>query len=53
VAVLYVPFLQPVFNTVTLRWAQWELMLPLIFVPAVVAELTKWGTNLKAGRAAR
>jgi Ca2+-transporting ATPase len=53
VAVLYVPFLQPVFNTVTLGWAQWELMLPLMFVPAVVAELTKWGTNLKARRAAR
>jgi Ca2+-transporting ATPase len=51
-AVLYVPFLQPVFNTVTLGWAQWELMLPLMFVPAVVAELTKWGTNLRARRSA-
>jgi Ca2+-transporting ATPase len=53
VAVLYVPFLQPVFDTVTLGWAQWQLMLPLIFVPAVVAELTKWGTSLRARRAAR
>ncbi len=53
VMVLYVPFLQTVFDTVTLGWAQWELMLPLIFVPAVVAELTKWGTNLRAKRAAR
>jgi Ca2+-transporting ATPase len=52
-AVLYVPFLQPVFNTVTLGWAQWELMLPLLFVPAVVAELTKWGTSLRARRAPR
>ena len=53
VAVLYVPFLQTVFDTVTLGWAQWELMLPLIFVPAVVAELTKWGTGLRAKRSAR
>jgi Ca2+-transporting ATPase len=53
VAVLYVPFLQPVFDTVTLGWAQWRLMLPLIFVPAVVAELTKWGTSLAAKRSAR
>ncbi|MCX6070182.1 MAG: cation-translocating P-type ATPase [Chloroflexi bacterium] len=52
-AVLYVPFLQPVFNTVTLGWAQWQLMLPLVLVPAVVAELTKWGTSLRARRAAR
>jgi Ca2+-transporting ATPase len=41
-AVIYVPFLQPVFNTVSLGLAQWELMLPLLFVPAVAAELTKW-----------
>jgi Ca2+-transporting ATPase len=41
-AVVYVPFLQPIFNTVSLGLAQWELMLPLLFVPAVVAELTKW-----------
>jgi Ca2+-transporting ATPase len=52
-AVLYVPFLQPVFNTVTLGWAQWELILPLVFVPAVVAELTKWGMSLRAKRADR
>jgi Ca2+-transporting ATPase len=52
-AVLYVPFLQPVFNTVTLGWAQWELILPLVFVPAVVAELTKWGMSLRATRADR
>jgi len=32
--------LQPVFNTVPLGLAQWELMLPLLFIPAVVAELT-------------
>jgi len=41
-AVVYVPILQPVFNTVPLGIAQWELMLPLLFVPAVAAEVTKW-----------
>jgi Ca2+-transporting ATPase len=41
VAVLYVPFLQPIFNTVSMGWRQWELILPLIFIPAVAAELNK------------
>jgi Ca2+-transporting ATPase len=41
-AVVYLPFLQPVFNTVPLGPAQWELMLPLLFIPALVAEMTKW-----------
>jgi P-type Ca2+ transporter type 2C len=52
-AVLYVPFLQPVFDTVTLGWEQWRLILPLVFVPAVVAELTKWGTSRMARQTAR
>ncbi len=42
VAVVYVPSLQRVFNTVALGPSQWELVLPLLFVPAVAAELTKW-----------
>jgi len=41
-AVVYVPFLQPVFNTAPLGWAQWEVVLPLLLVPSVVAELNKW-----------
>ncbi|TFH36213.1 MAG: calcium-translocating P-type ATPase, SERCA-type, partial [Anaerolineales bacterium] len=41
-AVIYIPVLQPVFNTVSLGWAEWEIVLPLLLVPAVVAELTKW-----------
>jgi len=44
-AVVYIPFLQPAFNTVPLGIAQWELVLPLLFIPAVVAEITKWATN--------
>jgi len=47
-AVVYVPFLQPVFNTAPLTWAQWEVVLPLLLVPAVVAELNKWVDRLRA-----
>ncbi len=41
-AVIYIPFLQPVFDTAPLTWAQWRYLLPLLFVPALAAEGTKW-----------
>ena len=40
-AVIYIPFLQPIFNTVSLGATQWVIILPLLLVPAAVAELTK------------
>jgi Ca2+-transporting ATPase len=40
-AIIYVPFLQPIFNTVALGWREWRLMLPLLFAPAIAAEVTK------------
>ncbi len=40
-AIIYVPFLDPIFNTAFLGWREWSLMLPLLFVPAVAAEITK------------
>ena len=40
-AVVYVPFLGVVFNTTPLGWSQWEIVLPLILIPAIAAELTK------------
>jgi len=39
--VVYVPFLQPIFNTTALGWAQWQYILPMIFIPAVAAEASK------------
>ena len=52
-AVIYVPFLQPIFNTVPLGGTQWAVILPLLLVPALVAELTKAllsrGYNLSVG----
>ncbi len=40
-AVVYIPFLQPIFSTYPLVWSQWQVILPLIFVPALVAEVVK------------
>lgn len=41
-AVMYVPFLQPIFNTTTMGWAQWELILPFLLIPSLAAEATKY-----------
>jgi Ca2+-transporting ATPase len=40
--VMYVPFLQNIFNTVSLGWAEWRLIIPLFLVPTVAAEVTKY-----------
>jgi Ca2+-transporting ATPase len=40
-AVIYVPFLNNVFDTLPLGLAQWEVIVPLLFVPSVTAEVTK------------
>jgi type II secretory pathway component PulM len=39
--VVYVPFLQPIFNTTALGWEQWQYILPMIFIPALAAESSK------------
>ena len=40
--VVYVPFLNPIFKTKPLGWEQWQLILPLLLIPSIVAELVKW-----------
>ncbi|WP_423223478.1 cation-translocating P-type ATPase [Candidatus Amarolinea aalborgensis] len=42
IAVIFVPFLNGPFNTVPLTAAQWELVIPLALVPALVAEISKF-----------
>jgi hypothetical protein len=41
-SVVYMPFLQPVFKTYPLGWPQWQLILPLLIVPSLAAEATKY-----------
>jgi len=40
-AVVYLPFLQGIFDTVPLGWTQWEIILPLLLGPSIAAEVTK------------
>jgi Ca2+-transporting ATPase len=41
-AIIYLPFLDPVFGTTFLTAPDWLVMLPLILIPSVAAELNKW-----------
>jgi Ca2+-transporting ATPase len=41
-AVVYLPFLQAVFKTQPLGWAQWSELLPLLILPSLAAEFTKY-----------
>jgi len=39
--VIYIPFFQPIFDTVPLGLREWTLLLPLLLVPGIAAEITK------------
>ena len=41
-AIIYAPFLEPIFGTTFLTAQDWLVMLPLILVPSVAAEINKW-----------
>jgi len=41
-SVVYVPFLNVVFNTKPLGWVQWSEILPLLLIPSIAAEVTKF-----------
>jgi Ca2+-transporting ATPase len=45
--VVYIPGLNNVFNTIPLGWRQWEIILPLLLIPSVVAELVKYINSAK------
>jgi Ca2+-transporting ATPase len=40
-AIIYVPFLDPVFGTTVLTLEDWSVMVPLILVPSLAAEVNK------------
>jgi Ca2+-transporting ATPase len=41
-AIIYVPFLDPIFGTTYLTAQDWLIMLPLILIPSIAAEINKW-----------
>ena len=40
-AVIYIPFLNEIFDTIPMDWSHWQYVLPLLFVPSIAAEVTK------------
>jgi len=50
-AIIYVPFLDPIFDTTFLTGGDWLVMLPLILTPAVAAEITKIPFRRRAEKA--
>jgi len=49
-AIIYVPILDPIFDTAFLGLREWTVMLPLIFLPAVAAEIYKIVLTRRARR---
>nr|HID13904.1 cation-translocating P-type ATPase [Anaerolineae bacterium] len=47
---VYIPFLQPIFDTAPLGIREWTVVLPLLLVPAIAAEITKAVVRLRARR---
>jgi len=37
--------LNQIFNTLPLVWDEWRYLLPLLILPAVAAEATKWAIS--------
>jgi Ca2+-transporting ATPase len=51
-AVVYIPFFNQPFNTVALTLEQWAIILPLIIIPAAVAEISKFFVRRSERRSA-
>ncbi len=45
-AVIYIPFFDPIFNTIALDARDWLVILPLASASAIAAELLKWVMRL-------
>ncbi len=41
-AIIYVPFFDPIFDTTFLTLRDWAIMLPLVLLPALADEVNKW-----------
>jgi len=52
-AVIYVPFLDPIFQTVPLTLRDWLVITPLMLMAATAAEITKWFVRLWARKEER
>ena len=50
--VIYVPFFNQPFNTVPLTLEHWDVILPLIIIPAIVAEISKYFVRRSEKRSA-
>jgi len=50
-AIIYVPFLDPIFDTTFLGLTDWLIMLPLILTPSIAAEITKIFMRRRAEKA--
>ncbi len=48
--VVYIPFLQTIFETYPLNWSQWQFILPLLVIPSLAAEATKYILGLRTNR---
>ncbi|HAF62073.1 MAG TPA: ATPase [Anaerolineaceae bacterium] len=47
IAVIQLPFLNDIFDTVPLSWTEWEMIVPLFLLPSVAAELVKYFVSRK------
>jgi Ca2+-transporting ATPase len=49
-AVMYIPFLREVFNTLPMGWAEWRLIIPLFMIPSIAAEAVKYFVTFRDGK---
>ena len=49
-AVMYVPFLRNVFNTLPMGWTEWRLIIPLFLIPSIAAEAVKYFVTWRSDR---